>query len=95
MNQSLNIAHHVGEDLLLAYAAGSLAEGWSLAVATHDCGRVTHCAEWPMQWRPTCRGLREQPAMSRPLNPHVQVNCSSLTALGAESGHACSSARLS
>ena len=27
--------HHIGDDLLLSYAAGSLAEGWSLAVATH------------------------------------------------------------
>ena len=27
--------HHISDDLLLSYAAGSLAEGWSLAVATH------------------------------------------------------------
>jgi putative transcriptional regulator len=27
--------HHVSDDLLVAYEAGSLAEGWSLAVATH------------------------------------------------------------
>jgi putative transcriptional regulator len=27
--------HHIGDDLLLSYAAGSLSEGWSLAVATH------------------------------------------------------------
>ena len=27
--------HHIADDLLLGYAAGSLAEGWSLAVATH------------------------------------------------------------
>lgn len=27
--------HHISEDLLLSYAAGNLAEGWSLAVATH------------------------------------------------------------
>ncbi len=27
--------HHLSEDLLLSYAAGNLAEGWSLAVATH------------------------------------------------------------
>jgi len=27
--------HHIADDLLLSYAAGSLAEGWSLAVATH------------------------------------------------------------
>src|SRR6185312_2320349 len=27
--------HHVADDLLIDYAAGSLAEGWSLAVATH------------------------------------------------------------
>ena len=33
--------HHISDDLLLSYAAGSLAEGWSLAVATHLslCGR--------------------------------------------------------
>ena len=27
--------HHISDDLLVSYAAGSLAEGWSLAVATH------------------------------------------------------------
>jgi putative transcriptional regulator len=27
--------HHVSDELLLSYEAGSLAEGWSLAVATH------------------------------------------------------------
>jgi len=27
--------HHVSDDLLLSYEAGSLAEGWGLAVATH------------------------------------------------------------
>ena len=27
--------HHLADDLLFDYAAGSLAEGWSLAVATH------------------------------------------------------------
>lgn len=36
--------HHISDDLLLSYAAGSLAEGWSLAVATH----LSLCAE--------CRG---------------------------------------
>ncbi len=29
------IRHHLGEDLLLAYSAGSLAEGYALVVATH------------------------------------------------------------
>lgn len=28
-------SHHVSEELLMSYEAGSLAEGWSLAVATH------------------------------------------------------------
>lgn len=28
-------SHHVSDELLMAYEAGSLAEGWSLAVATH------------------------------------------------------------
>lgn len=27
--------HHLGEDLLLDYAAGSLSEGWTIAVASH------------------------------------------------------------
>lgn len=35
MRTSKPIIHHVEEDLLVAYASGSLAEGWSLAVATH------------------------------------------------------------
>jgi putative transcriptional regulator len=37
----VTIRHHIGDDLLLSYAAGSLAEGWSLAVATH----LSLCAE--------------------------------------------------
>lgn len=31
----MNIKHHLSEDLLLAYAAGHLSEGWSLGVACH------------------------------------------------------------
>ena len=31
----MSIRHHISDDLLLSYAAGSLAEGWSIAVATH------------------------------------------------------------
>ena len=31
----MTIRHHVSDDLLLSYEAGSLGEGWSLAVATH------------------------------------------------------------
>jgi len=31
----MSVRHHIKEDLLLAYAAGHLSEGWSLAVATH------------------------------------------------------------
>jgi putative transcriptional regulator len=31
----VTIRHHLSDDLLVSYAAGSLAEGWSLAVATH------------------------------------------------------------
>ncbi|SMQ85613.1 anti-ECFsigma factor, ChrR [Devosia lucknowensis] len=38
------IRHHLSDDLLLEYAAGSLSEGWSLAVACH----LAMC--------PTCRG---------------------------------------
>lgn len=33
--------HHVSDELLLSYQAGSLAEGWSLAVATHLAGCAT------------------------------------------------------
>ncbi|AJY46585.1 ChrR family anti-sigma-E factor [Martelella endophytica] len=32
---TVSARHHVSDDLLLEYAAGSLSEGWSLAVATH------------------------------------------------------------
>ncbi len=31
----MSIRHHPTDDLLLAYAAGNLGEGWSLAIATH------------------------------------------------------------
>ena len=31
----MTIHHHISDDLLVSYAAGSLAEGWSIAVATH------------------------------------------------------------
>ncbi|QCI98878.1 ChrR family anti-sigma-E factor [Agrobacterium larrymoorei] len=31
----MNIQHHMSDELLLDYASGSLAESWSLAVATH------------------------------------------------------------
>lgn len=31
----MTLTHHVSDDILMAYEAGSLAEGWSLAVATH------------------------------------------------------------
>ena len=31
----MTISHHPGEELLLDYATGSLAETWSLAVAAH------------------------------------------------------------
>ena len=40
----MTVRHHPEGDLLLSYAAGSLAESWSLAIAAH----LTHC--------PTCRG---------------------------------------
>lgn len=40
----MTIKHHIGDDILLAYAAGSLGEAWSLVVATH----LALC--------PTCRG---------------------------------------
>lgn len=31
----IQIRHHLSDDLLSAYAAGTLAEGWSIAVASH------------------------------------------------------------
>ena len=40
-------SHHPEKDLLLSYSAGSLGEGWSLAVATH----LAYC--------PTCRSVVE------------------------------------
>lgn len=41
----MTINHHPTEDLLLAYAAGDLAEAWSLMIATH------------MALCPACRGV--------------------------------------
>lgn len=35
MTAASPIHHHLQDDLLIAYAAGTLAEGWSLAVASH------------------------------------------------------------
>ena len=31
----MSIQHHISDELLLGYASGTLAEGWSIAVATH------------------------------------------------------------
>lgn len=31
----MTISHHLSDDLIVSYAAGALAEGWSLAVASH------------------------------------------------------------
>jgi putative transcriptional regulator len=68
--------HHLPDDLLLAYAAGSLAEGWALAVASH----LTYC--------PTCRqrdgaleaigtaALEEMPPA--PMDPHAFEACMAL-----------------
>lgn len=38
----MSIRHHISDDILLAYAAGDLAEGWSLLVATH-LALCPHC----------------------------------------------------
>ena len=35
----MTVHHHPGSDLLLSYAAGSLAESWSIAIAAH----LSHC----------------------------------------------------
>ena len=32
---TLHVQHHLSDELLLDYATGNLAEGWSIAVATH------------------------------------------------------------
>ena len=37
----MSFNHHVSDELLMAYEAGSLAEGWSLAIATH----LAFCSE--------------------------------------------------
>ncbi len=37
----MSMSHHVSDELLMEYEAGNLAEGWSLAVATH----LTFCPE--------------------------------------------------
>lgn len=31
----MSVRHHISDELLLDYAAGTLSEGWSLAIATH------------------------------------------------------------
>ena len=46
----MNIRHHLNDDLLIDYAAGTLSEGWSLAVACHlamcpDCREQLALAE--------------------------------------------------
>jgi len=46
----MSILHHVGDDLLVSYSAGSLSEGWSIAVATHlalcpECRQRTSAAD--------------------------------------------------
>ncbi|MEQ9143045.1 MAG: ChrR family anti-sigma-E factor [Parvibaculaceae bacterium] len=43
----MTIRHHISDDLLIAYAAGSLPEAWSLLVATHLalCPDCRHAAE--------------------------------------------------
>lgn len=40
----MTIRHHLNDDLLLDYAAGTLSEGWSLAVACH-LAMCPHCRE--------------------------------------------------
>lgn len=46
----MRIRHHLSEEILMEYAAGSLAEGWSIAVASHlalcpDCRRKVDMME--------------------------------------------------
>lgn len=46
----MTIRHHVSDDLIVSYASGALAEGWSVAVATHlalcpSCRRRLAAAE--------------------------------------------------
>ena len=38
----MTVRHHISDEILLSYAAGSLAEGWSLLVATH-LALCPHC----------------------------------------------------
>ncbi|MGP4692646.1 ChrR family anti-sigma-E factor [Agrobacterium cavarae] len=46
----MSVRHHISDELLLDYASGSLAESWSLAVATHlalcpECRKRLHAME--------------------------------------------------
>jgi putative transcriptional regulator len=46
----MNVKHHLSDDFLIEYAAGSLSEGWSLAVASHlalcpECRQRLHAME--------------------------------------------------
>jgi len=38
----MTVRHHISDEILVSYAAGSLAEGWSLLVATH-LALCPHC----------------------------------------------------
>ncbi|SFJ98205.1 ChrR family anti-sigma-E factor [Methylocapsa palsarum] len=57
----MSIRHHVSDDLLVSYAAGSLSEGWSLLVATHlalcpRCRSRNRSAEAIGGWMLDCAG---------------------------------------
>jgi putative transcriptional regulator len=46
----MSVKHHLSDEFLIEYAAGSLSEGWSLAVASHlalcpECRRRLHAME--------------------------------------------------
>lgn len=55
----MTIAHHISDELLLEYAAGSLAEGWSVAVATH-LALCPHCRTRLQAMEATAAGLLEE-----------------------------------
>jgi putative transcriptional regulator len=55
----MTITHHISDELLLEYAAGSLAEGWSVAVATH-LALCPHCRTRLKAMEATAAGLLEE-----------------------------------
>ena len=54
-----SIRHHVSDDLLIEYAAGTLSEGWSLAVACH-LAMCPHCRDQLAMMEATAGAMLEE-----------------------------------